>query len=344
MTRSSYPRRISDAGLSIYDELPADSEFRISTEELQKLLRKELRGIETENLPPRTRSKLMKHRLCSAMGYPPPTSFKRTQPRFPGQDLDIYVQQSRNLQIWNEAVKLTRRYAIVIVSPTGVVTNVHVLTGEDLARMDTTGKLTSKYQAILRTAHKTGLLTERDTLPVTGFLLKKGASNDLVISDDAPKRMTFLPIRELYQKLRVVEGMVLDYSGASRERNRGIVLQDAVCNALGHKDYRDNGQFPDLRPQLLEVKLQTSQTIDLGLVMPDSADPLEGLKLDGYSVTPADIRYAIFDAERIDGYKSLRIKRVFIVTGQEFFKFFDLMKGRGINKKLQIPLPQSFFT
>ena len=45
-----------------------------------------------------------------------------------------------------------------------------------------------------------------------------------------------------------------------------------VDGYLGYSRYEDKGQFPDIRHQLLEVKLQTSPTIDLGLVLPSSTE------------------------------------------------------------------------
>ena len=64
-------------------------------------------------------------------------------------------------------------------------------------------------------------------------------------------------------------------AGFDQERNRGAALHALVCKALGYAGYQDDGQFPDVRHQLLEVKLQTSPTIDLGLVRPDSTEPLD---------------------------------------------------------------------
>jgi hypothetical protein len=65
--------------------------------------------------------------------------------------------------VWREEVDAARRYVVIIVK-NGVVADVHVVAGADLAQFDTTGTLTSKYQAS-RIVDSEGavLVSERDT-------------------------------------------------------------------------------------------------------------------------------------------------------------------------------------
>ena len=60
------------------------------------ILRDGLMGLDL-NYPLRTRSEVLKSRICEILGYPVPTSFKKSKPRFPGQDFDTYIQKSNNL-------------------------------------------------------------------------------------------------------------------------------------------------------------------------------------------------------------------------------------------------------
>lgn len=114
--------------------------------------------------PIRTRAKVAKQRVAEALGYPVPSSFAKVQPRFPGQNVDVSVQMSNNFQVWNEEIEPGRRYVFIRVDSEGVVTKVRVLTGEAVALFDTTGTLTSKFQA-KRRAGLTGskLVSESDT-------------------------------------------------------------------------------------------------------------------------------------------------------------------------------------
>ena len=66
-----------------------------SNEILQKHLSAKLIGSSLANLPLRTRSKVAKGLVCAALGYELPGTFRKTQPRFPAPNLDIYAQKSR---------------------------------------------------------------------------------------------------------------------------------------------------------------------------------------------------------------------------------------------------------
>ena len=118
-------------------------------------------------------------------------------------------------------------------------------------------------------------------------------------------------------------------------------LHRLVCERLGFSDYRDDGQFPDLRHQLLEVKLQTSPTIDLGLASPDGVDALDVPALEGHQIRHCDVRYALFYGDT-DG-ENVTLTHFFLTTGEKFFSRFPQFQGKVLNKKLQIPLPAGFF-
>lgn len=123
MKASHYIDAIRQSGLSIYDPIEVgDPNLWIPTDELETLLDKNLCGVSLARLPLRTRSKTLKEHVCRALGYPIPSSFKKTQPRFPGQLFDTYVQKSNNLQVWNEELALDRRYVIIRVPAYNLLT------------------------------------------------------------------------------------------------------------------------------------------------------------------------------------------------------------------------------
>src|SRR6266849_272993 len=107
-------KAIRSSGLSIYDPLDDRPDLFIDHKSLEEILAGGLAGLDL-NYPLRTRSKVLKSKICEILGYPIPISFARTQPRFPGQNFDTYVQVSNNLQIWNEEVADTRRYVVIRV-------------------------------------------------------------------------------------------------------------------------------------------------------------------------------------------------------------------------------------
>lgn len=340
-TPDEYVAAIKRSGLSIYSPIPVGSDLWIPTPTLEVLLNRELVGKSLAGLPLRTRSKVVKSLVCTAMGYPIPSSFTKTQPRFPSQDFDTYTQKSNNLQIWNEEITPTRRYAIIQISENDIMTMVIVISGENLARLDTTGTLTQKYQARLNVGTSTvELIADTDT-----SVLAPNVSPIVTIRNynptDHPSVGTLLPIRTIFEKLTPLIGQRFPDRGRDQERNRGADLHGLVCSALGYTNYQDNGQFPDVLHQLLEVKLQTSPTIDLGLVTPDSSETLDVPMLNGHQIRHCDVRYALFYATT-DG-REVVLTHFYLTTGQAFFVRFPQFGGKVLNKKLQIPLPANFF-
>ena len=344
-TPSAYPAAISASGLTIYDAIEVgDPRLWIPSRELESLLNVGMRGMSLAGLPLRTRSKVVKEAVCRILGYPIPRSFKKTKPRFPGQALDTYSQKSNNLQVWNDELAPTRRYAIIRISAEDNIEKVKVVAGDALAVLDTTGTLTQKYQARITIARgaRPELVSPTDTAPLIPLLGKPAKLTAFVENSiDYPERGKLLPIKEIFARLSPLVGKKFNDPGIVQERNRGAGLHKLICRTLGYAESRDDGRFPDIRHQLIEVKLQTSPTIDLGLVRPSDKEPLEIPKVNGMKVRHCDVRYAVFYGET-DG-KKVKLTHLCLVTGEHFFSRFPQFQGKVLNKKLQIPLPRGFF-
>lgn len=338
-----YVKSIRKRGLTIYDAIEiGDPEIWIPSRSLERILSRSLKGISLEGLPLRTRSKIVKQHICRARGYPVPSTVRRTRPRFPGQFFDTYVQKSNNLQVWNEDLALSRRYVIVRVSTADTITGVKVVSGATLARLDTTGTLTQKYQARLTpgTSRKE-LIVETDSSRLQPALQSSVNLAFVTSPSEDPEAGKILPIEIIFKRLGKLVGVSFPDSGYDQERNRGTALHRIVCQSLGYTDYHDDGRFPDVRQQLLEVKLQTSPTIDLGLVCPNSEEVLDVPKICGHQIRHRDVRYALFYATT-DGAR-VTVTHFFLTTGEHFFNRFPQFGGKVLNRKLQIPLPSDFF-
>ena len=342
-SQNRYVEAIRRSGLTIYHPIEInDPKLWIPTPTLEALLDRVITGTSLAEMPLRTRSKAVKRAVCQALGYPVPLSFRKTQPRFPGQNFDTYAQKSNNLQIWNEHIALTRRYVIIRVGNDNVISKVRVVTGSALALLDATGNLTKKYQArMIPGEMNVELIADADTERLQPFLQPEVYLGPLANPISQPRAGQILPIGEVLERLRNLIGESFPDIGSDQERNRGAALHRLVCQHLGYKDYRDDGQFPDIRHQLLEVKLQTSQTIDLGLVLPDSKEPLDLPQIGGQPIRPCDVRYALFYAET-DG-NNITLTHFFLTTGETFFRRFPQFQGNVLNSKIQIPLPSTFF-
>jgi len=330
---------LAELGLDIYAPLTEHPEVVYTLAELEALLRHKLVG-RVFDAPQKTRGKLAKQAVAATLGYPVPPALRNTKPRFPGQDLDVYVQQSNNLQIYNHAVNPTRRYAVLGVDAANQVRRVRVLEGSVLALFDTTGTLTSKYQAKRRPGNSGSVLVSPCDTPE--FMAEFAPVNHLagrvlsrLLPSSAPTAGLVLSVAAMHKRLKGLIGQAMAYS--PNERNRGEQLHRAVCSVLGLGSYADTGRFPDIVCQALEVKCQLAGTIDLGLVSPSSQEPALTLSP---RLRHCDARYLVAYAVR-DGDVFL-VEHVVTTTGAAFFEEFRAFGGLGQNKKLQLRLPKGF--
>jgi len=331
---------VAELGFDIYEPLTAYPEAVYTTAELEALLSHVLEG-QVFDAPIRARAKLAKQATANALGYPAPKTLKKTKPRFPGQDLDVYVQQSHNLQIWNDEISPTRRYAILGLDAKSRVYAVRVIEGIELAPFDRTGTLTSKYQA-KRIAGRTGstLVVPADTEALIHELAPVSDVDPVALAmmnpANQPANGQVFTIEALHRKLLGLIGQALPYSPS--ERQRGELLHRAACEALGLGSYADTGQFPDILCQALEVKLQSAGTIDLGLVSPSSEEPALTLSP---RLRHCDTRYLIaYASHQADAFV---IDEIVVSTGAAFYGEFQQFGGLVQNKKLQLRLPRDFF-
>lgn len=335
----NYKSNIQNAKLSIYDPInPLDDNFYIPTQQLQYMLERSLIGTSVSGLPLRRRSKFVKTLICESLGYNVPKTFKRTKPRFMGQNFDVYTQKSLNVQIWNEELDANRRYVFIRINDLDIITAVKIITGKELTKYDKTGTLTRKYQASM--IHQdSNFCSDTDSDNIQNWLIP----NDNVSLSNSPNALPtadeLLSIQTIFERLKSLVGTHINYLNATQERNRGAILHELICSNLGYGTYEDDGSYPDIKNQLLEIKLQTSPTIDLGLHSPTDKELI--LSLDNKHFYSEDIRYAIFDAEFIGD--SVQLNKLYVVSGKEFPSVFPLFKGKVTNSKIQLSLPKDFF-
>ncbi len=337
-----YVSNLRSSGLTIYDPIvPGDAQLWVPDVDLQRTLTEGLRGRSFAGLPLRTRSKAVKTAVCEALGYPAPSTFKKSIPRFPGQDLEVYSQQSGNLQVWNQPLSPDRRYAVIKLSDDGVVETVKIVLGKVLQELDTTGTLTTKFQArFTDVTAKCELVSKSDTAALLPHVSSTPQLRDTT-PIDSPRSGGVYTIQSVFERLSQLVGKRFKDSGVVRERTRGGVLHAMVSEVLGYRSHADNGQFPDVLNQLLEVKLQTSPTIDLGCIAPNSEEALKLTPIGNTPVRHCDVRYAVFKAE-ISGEEVI-LTNLSLSTGADFFSRFPQFGGKVSNSKIQIPLPRNFY-
>lgn len=307
--------------------------------ELEELLRAELIGRgDLADLAVKSRSKVAKTIVCEALGYISPSIFTKVNPRLRHANVDVYSQEANNLQIWNQELDAARRYVILILKE-GLIADIKVIAGADLAQYDTTGKLTRKFQANrINESAGSVLVSPVDTSEFIQVLRPKAVLSGDVSPVSPPSTGRVLDIRAIYERLFPLVGEVFPDPGQTQERNRGTSVHRRVCTLLGLSHFADNGQFPDVLSQALEVKLQLARTVDLGMELPESRTPVASTN---GILSVADMRYAIFYGERSGA--SFSITELVVVTGQDFFKEFRQFGGKVSNSKLQLRLPSDWF-
>lgn len=316
----------------------ADSGLFYTPEQLEVLLRAELVGRrDLSGLAVKSRAVVAKRIVCEALGYKAPLSFKRVSPRLPHPAADVYAQQSNNLQIWNEEVDAERRY-IILVLDESEIRDVHVIAGADLAQFDRTGKLTTKFQAArINDSMGSTLVSANDTANFIDRLAPSvAASRSSPVAQPVPGGV--LTIDEVYRRLLPMVGGTFADPGVVQERNRGTVVHREASRRLGAETFADNGQFPDILSQLVEVKLQLARTVDLGLELPNSDTPLASAN---GVLDVCDVRYAIFYADRKGS--NFTISSLVLTTGADFFGEYRQFGGLTSNAKLQLRLPNVWF-
>jgi hypothetical protein len=304
--------------------------------QLEAYLTEALQGLSLKGLALKTRSKKVRQNALAALGYVPPATFG-SDVIFPAQNADIYVQKANNLQIWNEKIDQARRYLVVVVDENDVVAGVRAFTGKTLAQWNRTGTLTAKFQARLKLVfneadpfHVCGRDTER-TVQFTGAKRVSGCP----MSDPVPGAL--LPIDTLGKKLSTLIGTTVPFVSAVDDKKRSAALLQAVAKALGYEGSEDSVTFPDLPGQMLEVKLQTSDTIDLGRTWPSSDSPLNFQLGRAKLLRRRDTRFAVFYGTRVG--KRIRLDKLVVTPGARFWDVFEPLKGNERNTKLQIKLP-----
>lgn len=338
-----YVRNIKNAQLTIHDPIQVgDPNLWIPDEFLEELLNNKLMGLNV-NYPIRTRSKVVKQAVCDALGYPIEQKFPKYQPRFTGQNFDTYNQQSYNLQIWNEEVSPQRRYVIIGINSQNIIFKVKVISGYELALLDTTGTITKKHQAsfIPSPTVNRELVSLSDSVLLNPYLSCSSYIPSLSTEPTAfPISGEILPISEIFNRLSTLIGQSFPDPGPTQERLRGAELHKLVCSALGYSNYADDGKFPDVKHQLLEVKLQTSPTVDLGVICPNQIDN-SGISINSTAMRYCDTRYAVVYG--VTNGITVTLTHLVVSTGADFFSRFTQFQGNVVNGKIQIPLPYDFF-
>lgn len=196
-----------------------------------------------------------------------------------------------------------RRYAFIRPNADDILVRVRVVRGVDIAQFDTRGTFTSKYQARMISKQGSQLLSQLDTYGIAD-LVSRAPELSGVQPIDVPSGRTLYSIVEIYERLIPIVGTEHTIPLGYSDRIRGEVIHKEVCKDLGYASFMDDGTFHDVKNQLLEVKAQTSPTIDLGLHNPTTEVTV--LETEQLTVRANEVRYVIFDCTTSQDSTSLQ--------------------------------------
>lgn len=300
---------------------------------------------------------------------------KANMPRFVHQKIDIFKQRSRNMQIWSyspysshridttyESLKNTSfsefNYIIICHDNKGIIQNIVVKNGSELEEWDNSKLKTLKLQATVSNKLRKNIINkiingESDLTfeEISNYKLNTVQKKQLLyelddnISDPLikkypEKRKLLYSISEIKELISPLIGRKISVNNIESTRILGQAVEKVIAEFLGYRNtlQTDTGEFPDLLNQLIEVKVQSSPTIDLGKISPESSVKLQ-FDNNKWNIAPKHIRYVIVLTTYLKDVNMYTIDSIVITEGREFFEFFTIVNRK--NWKVQLTIPQN---
>lgn len=295
----------------------------------------------------------------SAYEIVPPKS--KGVPRILREFVDTYMittGDSYNLQVWNRIpasntllVKYESgesllckdvRFIFVRIDVSKlVIASIVILTPEYIeARFGKFGKPTIKHQLLISSKARSAIYAREDK--ILAFPDSKKLSY-YITHDYQPPRSGMVEepeLKELYSisllKKIIAEKLIGQKLDSAATKNRGQALERMVLELLGYKVENNEllyGGFPDIKNQMLEVKVQDSPTVDLGRFSPEKEEVVINTK----GLTTYDVRYLI----ALTDPKTEVIEGIILSPGEKLGELFSYVSDE--NYKCQRTIPMVFF-
>lgn len=286
---------------------------------------------------------------------------KKGIPKIVREFIDTYIVtsgSSYNLQVWNripasqtllikyesgESLKCNDvRFVMTKVDiETNKVSSVIIATPDYIVeKFGIFGKPTIKHQLLIsskirksiydseskimffKDSKKLSYLIRHDFEPPKDNMVEEAKSNEILAI-------------ELIKSM-VAEKLIGYKLAADSTKNRGQSLERKVLELLGYEPTNSDllyGAFPDIPNQLLEVKVQDTQTVDLGKFSPEKEEIIN----DDLNITTFDIRYLI----ALTNPKTEIIEGIILSPGEKLGEVFSYVSDQSY--KCQRSIPMEFF-
>lgn len=282
-------------------------------------------------------------------------------PRIPREFLDTYIVTtgtSYNLQVWNRnpatrSVQIEYnegdpllasdvRLVLVRVHPIyQQIRAIAVLTPDYVVdRFGRFGKPTIKHQLIISPQKREKIVASSPPILFHPDLPEVGAWTSAaykptgygIHDEPQPDLLCRLEtMRDIVAEALI--GATIDWMAT---KNRGQALEDKVARLLGYDPSEDEllaGDYPDIRHQALEVKVQDSPTVDLGKFSPQFEEDVPSCP----GFTTASVRYLIALTDKSSGV----VRGAVICPGARLGDHFSFVSDA--NFKCQRSIPMEFF-
>lgn len=278
-------------------------------------------------------------------------------PKFLRECIDTYIVttgKNYNLQVWNRnpvsesiLVDLKNgeylrakdiRFVFGKINPEGYIEAIAILTPEYIEnKFGKFGKQTVKQQLIISDKKRNdiiqngGMVIQDSNLSDELFAEENSTIAEGVSIQDEPDKILSVKAIEKKVKEKLV-GEKLDFQLSTKLK--GQQLERMVAYLLGYNESAQRnleGGYPDIRNQMLEVKVQDSPTVDLGRYSPQFEEQIYK------NFTTRTIRYLIALTNAASG----KIDSLVISPGEELGKHFTYVSEKSF--KCQRSIPMSFF-
>jgi len=286
---------------------------------------------------------------------------KKGLPKIALEFVDTYMVTSNetyNLQVWNripasssllvqyesgEALRC-RDVRFILVRIDAVkhqITSIAILTADYIKKhFGKFGKPTIKHQLLIPSKVRKSIVESKekilyapDTKKLSSFVKRRFAKPKSSMSE-APKAHQIFSIELL--KKTVAKPLIGKKLHTASTKNRGQALEKKVIELLGYSvDDTDTlyGAYPDIMNQLLEVKAQDKQTVDLGKYSPEIPEII----VEDSELTTEDVRYLI----ALTNAETTEIEGIILLPGKQLGDICSYVSNKSY--KCQRSIPMTFF-
>lgn len=332
----------------IYTDFPLTGKTRTDGSKLRKLIASTL---EDYQLP----------EIASPNDYEIVPLKKKGIPKITREFVDTYMVTSGttyNLQVWNripasnsllvqyETGETLRcrdvRFILVHIDTVKYqIVGIAILTADYIEQhFGKFGKPTIKHQLLIPAKVRKSIIESKEKILFASDTKKMSS---LVTHDFTPPKSNILETPqaneiysiELLEKI-VAKALIGQKLEIAATKNRGQALEKKVIELLGYNvDGIDvlHGAYPDIKNQLLEVKVQDKQTVDLGKYSPEISETV----IEDLELTAQDVRYLI----ALTNAETTEIEGIIILPGKQLGDICSYVSDKSY--KCQRGIPMTFF-